>query len=143
MGMRSTSFRPIGYWVKLLDELIEDNLDHALRPLALTRRLWQLLNLLASGPRTQASIAAELAAFLSDDDLADALLLDAQSHGLVQSDDGSVALTDEGRRRHRAAADAVNVARSRTSEHIDPTEYKTTIETLETMCRNLGWTPPT
>ena len=38
--------RPIGYWLKKLDRLIDNHFDLQLSNAGLTRRQWQLLNLL-------------------------------------------------------------------------------------------------
>ena len=40
--------QPIGFWLKHLDELIEDSFDHALARDGLQRRHWQTLHLLSS-----------------------------------------------------------------------------------------------
>jgi hypothetical protein len=44
--------RPIGYWLKKLDRLIDDHFDLQLSNAGLTRRQWQLLNLLENDPRS-------------------------------------------------------------------------------------------
>ncbi|GAA4602421.1 hypothetical protein GCM10023195_07350 [Actinoallomurus liliacearum] len=41
--------RPLGYWLKLLDQLIEENLNRVLAVEGLHRRHWQTMNLLAPG----------------------------------------------------------------------------------------------
>ena len=44
--------KPIGYWLKELDQLIEGTLDRALADEGVTRRDWQLLNALEPGTGT-------------------------------------------------------------------------------------------
>ena len=47
------SARPIGYWLKKLDRLIDEQFERQLSEAGLSRRQWQLLNLLEGvrGPR--------------------------------------------------------------------------------------------
>ena len=42
--------KPIGYWLKELDRLIEGTLDRALADEGVTRRDWQVLNALEPDP---------------------------------------------------------------------------------------------
>lgn len=56
--------RPIGYWLKHLDRLIEGNFERTLASDGLTRRHWQVLNTLSTGSRTEAEIVDALAPFL-------------------------------------------------------------------------------
>jgi hypothetical protein len=58
--------RPIGYWLKHLDRLIEDNFDRLLASEGLTRRHWQLLNTLHRGPSTHEELAEAVAPFVTD-----------------------------------------------------------------------------
>ena len=58
--------RPIGYWLKHLDRLIEGNFERTLASEGLTRRHWQALNTLRTRPSTRAEIAAALAPFLGE-----------------------------------------------------------------------------
>ena len=48
--------RPIGYWIKHLDGLIEATVDRTLTGQGVTRRHWQALNTLHERPSTQAAI---------------------------------------------------------------------------------------
>ena len=53
MNLRMTGDgRPIGYWLKHLDRLIEATFDRTLADVGLGRRHWQTLNTLAGGPAT-------------------------------------------------------------------------------------------
>jgi hypothetical protein len=67
--------RPIGYWLKNLDRLIDARFERQLGDAGLSRREWQLLNLLEDGPRSVPELHTELEPFLQDapDDLQDAL----------------------------------------------------------------------
>ncbi len=56
--------RPIGFWLKLVDRLIDDSFDATLGQAVLTRRHWQVLAMLRNGPATLQQLDAETAPFL-------------------------------------------------------------------------------
>jgi hypothetical protein len=68
--------RPIGYWLKRLDGLIEENFERTLTGDGVTRRQWQALNTLHQRPSTQAELAEALQPFLVDDPGADRRMID-------------------------------------------------------------------
>ena len=132
--------RPIGFWLKLVDRLIDDLWVQTLAAEDVTRRQWQLLNLLDGGPTPLHDLDDALRPFLDarEPDVASAL------HGLVDrgwaTDDGQVAsLTDQGRTALTRLAGLVAGLRERLSRDVDPADYTTTVGTLEKMARNLGW----
>ena len=57
--------RPIGYWLVQLDDLINQHLGHTLAEHDLTRRQWQVLNLVVHGPCDLATIDQSVAPFLT------------------------------------------------------------------------------
>lgn len=56
--------RPIGFWLKLVDQLIDERFDTTLDEHGVTRRQWQMLNLLSRGAADQAALDAAVAPFL-------------------------------------------------------------------------------
>ena len=60
-----TDQRPIGFWLKLVDRLIDERFANTLEEHGVTRRQWQLLNVLSRGNATGAQLDATLAPFLS------------------------------------------------------------------------------
>ncbi|MBC7518186.1 MAG: MarR family transcriptional regulator [Microbacteriaceae bacterium] len=56
--------RPIGFWLKLVDQLIDERFDTTLDEHGVTRRQWQMLNLLRRGPANRAELDAAVAPFL-------------------------------------------------------------------------------
>jgi hypothetical protein len=59
--------RPIGYWVKELDRLLEEAFTRALASDHCNRRHWQLLNVLEGGPATEAGLRSAVAPFAATD----------------------------------------------------------------------------
>jgi hypothetical protein len=138
-----TPFRPLGYWLKLLDRLIDENLDAALRPFSLTRRHWQILNLVAQGPQTVNAVMTEVAAFVLGESQQEAILTELVSASWVQNRDNELTLTVSAVDRLVPVRAAINQARTQVSIGVSRSDYDTTITTLETMCRNLGWADTT
>jgi hypothetical protein len=61
--INTDSERPIGYWLKKLDRLIDAQFGRQLGEAGLSRRQWQLLNLLEDGPRSVPDLQTELEPF--------------------------------------------------------------------------------
>ncbi len=57
--------RPIGFWLKLVDRLIDEQFAATLEEHGVTRRQWQLLNVLSREPATVEQLDAAVAPFLS------------------------------------------------------------------------------
>src|SRR4029450_6201083 len=92
------SERPIGYLLKKLDRLIDAQFERQLEEAGLSRRQWELLNLLDDGPRSIPELQSELEPFLRDDpdELSDAVSAFV-TRGWADSQDNVVTLTETGR----------------------------------------------
>ena len=138
--------RPIGFWLKLVDRLIDEQFASTLEEQGVTRRQWQLLNVLTKEPATVEQLDAAVAPFLSaatDDDpaesstehlaeLLDSAWLDATAEGY--------ALTDRGRGAFERLELVVAGQRTQVAEGITPDQYEQAVAVLERMARNLGYT---
>jgi DNA-binding MarR family transcriptional regulator len=134
--------RPIGFWLKLVDRLIDDSFDATLGQAGLTRRHWQVLNLLQEAPATVQQTDAQLAPFLGGDQPTTRPVLDdLHARGWVAwADDQQASLTEAGRTAHADLRRRVAQDRARLAAGITPEEYATTVEVLRRMAVNLGWT---
>ena len=72
--------RPIGWWVRRLDALLEEAVDAVVTGEGLTRRHWQVLHSLATGTEQEADVAAALEDFAGD---VDAVVSDLVARGWV------------------------------------------------------------
>ncbi len=116
----------IGYWLKHLDELFERALPAALAAHDLSRREWQVLNVLASGdgdPR------AALEPFDGVDDALRGLAMRGWTTGHQ--------VTDEGRSAHAAITEHVVRFRRQAADGVSPDEYGLTVDVLRRMAANL------
>ncbi|NKY97895.1 MarR family winged helix-turn-helix transcriptional regulator [Nocardiopsis alborubida] len=128
---------PIGYWLKHLDRLIENDLDRVLAAESLGRRHWQVLNSLHTDPGTIADLDRRLAAFLDEGEysvtpVVEELRQRGWVEGLV-----SLNLSTAGESAHEALFARVSDSRRRTSRGISDEEYRTAVNVLERMSANL------
>jgi len=131
--------RPIGYWLKHLDRLIEDTFSRTLAEQGLTRRHWQVLNTLAQDPASPAELTRALEPFLRDDQagqaavVADLIRRDWVSPG----QDGRLRLTGHGRTAHQKTQGQVRRTRELMLHGIGGGEYTAAIDILSKMAANL------
>lgn len=133
--------RPIGFWLKLADRLIDEQFDTALADFAVSRRQWEILNVLSPGPSTLVNLNLALEPFLDVDTRES-----AADHvaGLIDRGWVDVAfeyyeLTGEGASRHAELHRLVAKNRATTLAGIDDNDFRTTVHVLESVAKNLGW----
>jgi DNA-binding MarR family transcriptional regulator len=132
-------FRPVGYWLKHLDRLIEENLDRALAGAGLTRRHWQALSTIARSPASEAELAAALEPFVRGDPSAQAAVIDdLTGRGwITRAGDGRLGLTPAGLTAHRTAAERVQESRDLVRRGVSADEYAAVTDVLARMAANL------
>jgi DNA-binding MarR family transcriptional regulator len=132
------SERPIGYWLRKLDSLIDALFERQLGDAGLSRRQWQLLNLLKDGPRSVPDLQVKLEPFLPGDasELNDALS-GLVSRGWAESTDNIANLTKTGQAQFGVVKTKVAELRQSLMAGISPEEYEATIEVLARMVANL------
>ncbi|MDX3384300.1 MarR family transcriptional regulator [Streptomyces niveiscabiei] len=132
-----TADRPVGYWLKHLDRLLERQFEEALADVSLTRRDWQVLDALAAGATTRAGLHEALAPFWTagNGPGPDEVLAVLTARGLTgQGTD--LGLTDEGRAIHTRALERVERTRSTVLTGLTPEEYAGTVRVLSVMAAN-------
>jgi hypothetical protein len=131
--------RPVGWWVKRLDELLERGLDDVVAAEELTRRHWQVLDSLAAHPAPRADLAAALASFAAPEQV-DAVLADLAARGWLAGE-ATVSLTAEGRTARERVAAAVGAFRRRVAEGLTAEEYAQVVQGLARMVANIERAP--
>ncbi|MGW9430550.1 MarR family winged helix-turn-helix transcriptional regulator [Streptomyces decoyicus] len=138
--MTTTPFKPIGYYLKALDTLIDEDFARSLSVHELTRRDWQVLNSLAlQGPLTRQALGGLLKPFREPgartlDEVVDALA----DRGRIAADGDTLALTTAGRRVHAEAASLVDVSRARLLRGLTEDDYVRTVAVLDRMTANMA-----
>ncbi len=130
--------RPIGYWLKKLDHLIDGQFERQLGYAGLSRRQWQILNLLQGGARSMPELQAELEPFLLDapDELGDAVT-GLLSRGWADSQNAVISLTETGEAQFGLVTANIAELRQVLAAGISPAEYQATIDVLIRMVVNL------
>ena len=138
-NIKATRHRPIGYWLKHLDRLIEDTFSRTLSDQGLTRRHWQVLNTLAHDPASDAELTKALKPFLRDDQAGQAAVVaDLIRRDWVSRDhDGRLRLTRHGRAAHQRTDEQVQQTRGLMVQGISAGEYTAAIDVLSQMAANL------
>ena len=135
-----TEQRPIGYWLKLVDQLIEKQFATTLDEHGVTRRQWQLLSVLSRSSATVEQLDDAIAPFLDGakesavehlSELIDSAWVDATADGYE--------LTDRGLTAYSTLADVVAKQRTFITQGIEEKEYLEAVSVLERMARNLGF----
>jgi DNA-binding MarR family transcriptional regulator len=138
---RPAGRRPIGFWLKLVDRLIDEGFDAAFGEAGLTRRHWQVLNLLQAGPATVQQTDTVLAPFLGGGETTTRPVLDdLHARGwLAWTDDEHATMTEAGAAAHAELLGKVSHSRERLTAGLTPEQYAATIDVLRRMALNLGW----
>jgi DNA-binding MarR family transcriptional regulator len=140
-----TDQRPIGFWLTLVDRLITDEFAEALEEHGVTRRQWELLQVLSAGSATVAQLDSAISPFLArateetDAESSVEHLSELIESGWVDSTASGYELTDRGRVAYDKLAEVVEDGRDRAVEGISPDEYSAMTATLERIARNMGW----
>ncbi len=134
--------RPIGFWLKLVDRLIDEHFDSDLNEAHLTRRHWQLLNVLEREGHgvTIAEVDESVRPFLDDiEPTARPTLDNLVERGWVSTDAERYDLTPDGAAAFEPLRAKVLESRRLVSRGITHDEYRAAVGVLERMARNLGW----
>jgi hypothetical protein len=140
-----TDQRPIGFWLKLVDRLIDEQFAETLEEHGITRRQWQLMNVLSRGPATVTELDAEIAPFLApatDDSEAESSvehLTELIESGWVDATPTGYELTDRGEAALGRLAVVVSEQRTLSTRGVTEDEYVAAVSVLERIAGNLGW----
>jgi DNA-binding MarR family transcriptional regulator len=131
--------KPIGHWLKALDQLLEETLDRALASEGVTRRDWQVLNALDAAPAARDAVVEQLRPFWgAQRDDPDAVLEGLITRGWALRDAADrYALSPEGEAARAGLLERVNALRAAIADGVTPEQYNTTVDTLSRMTRNL------
>ncbi|GAB3661948.1 MarR family winged helix-turn-helix transcriptional regulator [Glycomyces tarimensis] len=133
--------KPIGYWVKHLDNLLERQFQAALEDRDLTRRHWQVLNVLYGGARSSEELEESLAPFWVDDgpDLETILHGDGglSPRGWIRRSELLVGLSNDGYDAYQKIAARVEETRETILHGLSAEEYAETIRVLSVMASNI------
>ena len=122
-----TDQRPIGFWLKIVGQRLDEQFEATLDEHGVTREQWQLLNVLS-----REGASADVADFAED-------LAELGESGWIVVTGGGYAITDRGQGALDRLTNVVANQRTTVGAGIPESDYLTTIATLEHMAFNLGW----
>jgi DNA-binding MarR family transcriptional regulator len=131
--------QPIGYWLKRLDGLISQAAQRALAEEHLTRRHWQVMNILRQSPQGPEALTDALRPFWEPG----AITLDQAISGLAdrgwltRDQAGQHALTPAGQAAHAAVQEKIRGVRAQFLTGLTEHDYHQTVQTLQQMAANL------
>jgi len=136
-----SSPRPIGFWLKIVDRMIDEQFASTLEEHGVTRRQWQLLNVLTHEPATVDALDAAVAPFLSAEQGESSAehLAELIDSGWVIVAQTRYQLTDRGSTALDRLSSVVGTQRTQITQGLTQEQYDETLKVLETMARNLGW----
>ncbi|MEJ1154148.1 hypothetical protein [Microbacterium marmarense] len=124
--------RPLGFWLRVVDRLIADEFASTLDAEGVSRREWMLLTAL-SGDVDMPGSAERLARKGKH-------LQRLRKRGWAdESGDGTWSLTDEGLATKARLDELVRGIRARVAGSVSPEDFATTLASLESIARELGW----
>lgn len=143
-----TTHQPISYWVKLVDRLIDDLFATTLDEHGITRRQWQLLNVLSKGAAGVEKLDGEIAPYLSPAQVGVAATPGTHSSSLesltelidsewLTTDGATYELTERGRAVVERLTVVIADERQRATAGVTDEQYATAITVLEAMAHNL------
>ncbi|MEV0649384.1 winged helix DNA-binding protein [Phytomonospora sp. NPDC050363] len=128
--------KPIGYWLKHLDDLITTSFDTVFSAHGLTRRHWQVLTSLTHGPATHEDLAAQLAPF-EETSTSKAITHLADRGWLAAAHPDTLTLTPAGQAAQARLATETDALRERLVAGMSTEDYNTTVDNLARMAANL------
>ncbi|WP_341395611.1 MarR family winged helix-turn-helix transcriptional regulator [Arthrobacter sp. G119Y2] len=137
----ATDERPIGFWLKLVDQLVDDQFGASFEEHGVTRRQWQMMNLLTDGPASEKQLTDGLKPFFPvvEPGTSVELIEELRESGWVALDEDQYLLTDLGRRSLENLRGAVERIREQLTENVSDDEYTALVAVLQRMATNLGW----
>lgn len=134
--------RHIGYWLKQVDRLIEDAAERTFTEEGITRRHWQVLNVLRRSPRTEATLTEALSPFWGTDAITLAeVTADLTQRGWLTEADGHHTLTPAGEATHATIENKVLGIRETSQRGLADDDYHHTVRVLRQMAENLALHP--
>ncbi|WP_346622523.1 MarR family winged helix-turn-helix transcriptional regulator [Blastococcus montanus] len=124
--------RPVGWWVKRLDALLEEAVDAAVAPEGLTRRHWQVLHSLAEGDAGPRDVLRDFSVDVGP------VVADLTARGWVtRPAAGALRLTEDGAAAHDRVWRAVGRVRRHAADGMSRDEYERAVTVLARMVENM------
>jgi DNA-binding MarR family transcriptional regulator len=133
--------KPIGYWLKHVDNVITEHIDRVLSENGFTRSRWQVLNILyQTDTITRSGVLDTMQTFIDARQLHGIIEEFVEQGWLVkhgEEEGARLTLTEAGKAQRETIFELQSEVRRRTMQGITEREYATVIDVLERMISNL------
>lgn len=126
-----TSPHPLGFWLRVIDRRLDDEMRELFEAEGLTRRDWRRLNLIG-GAVADERMTERLAAHPEK-------VAPLVERGWVEGEPGAWRLTEAGVAARDGLQQRVSSLRARVADSVSPEDFATTVASLEAIARTLGW----
>src|SRR5882757_4669558 len=130
--------RPIGWWIKHVDQLIEESFDRVLAGEGIGRKHWRVLNAIAGGVTTLPELDRALAPYREAGPDLTVVLEQLVSRGWARRAASRLSLTQSGAAARERLVKAIAAHRGRVTEGIDERSQRAAVATLRQIARNLA-----
>lgn len=133
--------RPVDFWLRLLDRLINEHFSKVLEEHGVTRRQWEVMNLLSRGPASHDELVEALAPFHSEvqaRSLADELA-ELEDSGWLLRREQAYELTELGQTSYQRLEPVLRATDEEIGRNISGKDYATMLNVMKRMAINLGW----
>ncbi len=136
--------RPLDFWLKLVDAMINLRYRNMLEEHGIVRRQWEMMRLLSKAPASQEDLDAALAPFLPEDEpgTSAAALSELTDSGWLTQIIGGYELTERGRAVHQRLDEVFSQMNEDLAAGVSPGDYALAVSVLERVASNLGWRDP-
>lgn len=127
--------------MRLVDGLIGEQFEATVEEHGITRRQWQIMNVLAERPATASDLEDSLRPFFKQtaEESSTERLDELVESGWVAENAGRFELTGLGHNSLAALGEVVDRNRQQATQGIAAEEYDAALDVLQRMARNLGW----
>lgn len=130
----------LGYWVRLVDRLLEIRLEHILASDLLTRPQWQILSIVHQEPLSESDLEMQLLPFVGRSATPIRVHLDdLMEAGWLDYSRGRYTLAEHRVSAYTATASKVQRMRRAVMSNISVEDYHLVMRTLAQVAGNLGW----
>jgi hypothetical protein len=129
---------PIGYWIKLADELLTGGINKIQASLKVTRTEWQVLNLINERPFINKSDLIAILEPFADTGAIEVIFSRFAIEGLIIAENDEILeLTEKGHVLYELCASKQQTFRQKAMAGISDEEYRATIVTLQKIVANI------
>ncbi|HEX5023680.1 MAG TPA: MarR family winged helix-turn-helix transcriptional regulator [Agriterribacter sp.] len=128
---------PIGYWIKLADELLTKRIDEIQSSFGMTRTSWQILNAIQEHGSIQETDLSRLLQPFADTTAVEVFLTQLLSMELIEQTGQQFTLTNKGKEQFLTCLEVQKNFRHTAMSGLTEEDYRITLQTLQNIVNNI------